>query len=237
MVTEQLSDLQQKILKHFFECTVKNDTVSHISKEINSLQPAVFRSINSLIKENYLVKEKRAADGERIVKLTEKGAAAAILFNIPHSKAEDYLKKNNLASGLEILIDLFRDQNNKDLLLKKGVQYFLEKDWIRKTTLEEKEKMQLITFLLADLLIREKVKVKNNEVLKLINSFHLNSQWLITALQEKRRIIDLLINQLVKSNEVWVWKRSDLRPIDTWPLSKAENNSNFKEHELEKSVH
>ena len=193
-----------------------------------------------MINENYLVKEKRTTDGERIIKVTDKGAAAATLLGIPHSKARDYLKKKNLASGLKILLYLFREQDNQDLLLKKGAQYFLRKDWILKTSLEEKEKMQFFTFLLSDLYIREKFKARDNEALiKLINSFHLDSQWLIATLQEKRQIIDLLINQLEhRSNEPWVWKRSDLKTIDTWPLSKAENTNltDTKEHELKNSV-
>ena len=87
IITVQLSELQQRILKHFFACTEKTDTVSHISKEINSLQPAVFRSVNSLIKDNYLEKERKSG-GEKIVKLTDKGAATAVLLGIKYDKAE-----------------------------------------------------------------------------------------------------------------------------------------------------
>jgi DNA-binding MarR family transcriptional regulator len=195
MITEQLSELQQRILKHFFGCTEKTDTVSHISKEINSLQPAVFRSVDSLIKDGYLVKEKRS-DGEKIVKLTDKGAATAVLLGIRHDKAEHYLKESKAASGLSLLTDLFKEPNNKDLLLKKGVQFLLDKNWISRTTMEEKDKLQLVAFLLSDSLIREKFDSKDSHIMKFVDTFDLNIRWLLTALQEKQRGIDSLISQL-----------------------------------------
>ncbi|PWU79205.1 MAG: hypothetical protein DLM72_18665 [Candidatus Nitrosopolaris wilkensis] len=189
----QLSELQQRTLKHFFGCTERTDTVSHISKEINSLQPAVFRSVDSLIKDGCLVKETRC-DG-KIVKLTDKGAASAVLLGIRHDKAEHYLKENKLASGLQVLIDLFKEPNNKDLLLKKGVQFVLDND-IGWTTLEEKDKFQLIAFLLSDSLIREKFNSEDNDIMKFVDRFDLDIGWLVTALQEKQRTIDSLISQL-----------------------------------------
>src|SRR5215211_6029767 len=78
--TRQLSDLQQKILKHTIECTEKNESVSHISKELAALQPAVFRSIKSLIEEGYLKKERQYTEREKLLSLTEKGAAVAFFL-------------------------------------------------------------------------------------------------------------------------------------------------------------
>ena len=71
--SQELGYLQQEILKHFFTCREKTETVSHISKQVKSLQPAVFRSIASLIKQGYLVKEKDIKNVEKYLRLTPKG--------------------------------------------------------------------------------------------------------------------------------------------------------------------
>ncbi len=219
MITGQLSDLQQRILKHFFRCSQKMDTVSHISKEINSLQPAVFRSVESLIKDGYMVKEKRS-DGEKIVKLTDKGAATAVLLGIRHDKAEHYLKENKSASGLSLLIEFFKEPDNKDLLLKKGIQFLLDKDWIHRTTLEDKDKMQLIAFLLSDSLIRKKFDSENNDIMKFVDTFDLDIEWLLTALQEKQRTINSMISQLRDR-----MNKQEALPATIYPLANSNVDS------------
>src|SRR5215216_6389143 len=91
--TEQLSDLQQKILKHIVECAEKNESVSHISKELGALQPAVFRSIKSLIEEGYLQKEREYTEREKLLSLTEKGAAVAFLLAARHQEHRNKLSE------------------------------------------------------------------------------------------------------------------------------------------------
>jgi hypothetical protein len=49
--TIELGELQQKILKHIFECTSKSENVSHISKSLSLAQPTVFKSVQSLLQE------------------------------------------------------------------------------------------------------------------------------------------------------------------------------------------
>ena len=43
-----LGNFEQKILRHLFECKEKDESASHISRQLDTLQPAVFRSIKSL---------------------------------------------------------------------------------------------------------------------------------------------------------------------------------------------
>ena len=77
-----LGRLQQKILRHFFECKEKDESASHISRELDTLQPAVFRSIKSLISEGYLTKVEGYRGGEKLINLTPKGAADCTLLEI-----------------------------------------------------------------------------------------------------------------------------------------------------------
>ena len=198
---EKLSILQQQILKHFFNCKQEMENVSHISKEVNALQPAVFRSIQSLIDDGYIVKESSSTHGEKSVRLTDKGAATGLLLGASYDKVENYLKESRVASGLQLLVELFKEQDNRDLLLKKGAQFLLDRDWIHKGTLGEKDKMQLIAFLLSDSRVREGFDWKDDDIIELVDAFHLNIRLLLTVLQEKQLIINSLIDRLTAKLE------------------------------------
>jgi DNA-binding MarR family transcriptional regulator len=96
----RLGKAQEKILKHFFECDIiVPEGVSHISKSINLLQPSVHRSVSSLIKNKYLVKEKGRTrkkgkkSFEKALYVTDKGAAAAVVIGITLDQLENYYKK------------------------------------------------------------------------------------------------------------------------------------------------
>jgi hypothetical protein len=151
-IREQLSDLQQKILKHFFECPESNENISHISKEINALQPAVFRSIKSLIDNNYLMKHKEFTDGGKTVTLTEKGAAVAVLLGISYDQVKNYLNKDPSPSlfNLHTLFDLIREPDKKDHLLQRAVEFLIKKNLYYPNKLGEREKLDLIAYLFAD---------------------------------------------------------------------------------------
>lgn len=96
----RLGKAQEKILKHFFECEIiAPEGVSHISKSVNLLQPSVHRSVSSLIKNKYLVKEdgrtrkKGRKSFEKALYVTDKGAAAAVVLGVTLDRLENYYKK------------------------------------------------------------------------------------------------------------------------------------------------
>lgn len=65
--------MQQKILKHLLECNNEDiESVSHIARTLHVHQPAAHRSVNALMKEEYLVKEKKYAQRAKGVTLTSK---------------------------------------------------------------------------------------------------------------------------------------------------------------------
>ena len=83
---QELGEVQKQILKHFFVCKKENkrpESVSHIAKELRVLQPSVYRSVNLLIKEKYLLKENEFTrkSGQKYVErdliVTGKGAATS----------------------------------------------------------------------------------------------------------------------------------------------------------------
>jgi hypothetical protein len=78
---EHLRDLQQKILKHLLGCNNEGvESSSHIARTLHAHQPAVHRSVNALMKKEYLVKEKKCVQWAKSVILTSKGATAAVLL-------------------------------------------------------------------------------------------------------------------------------------------------------------
>src|SRR5919112_2195718 len=77
--TTELGELQQRILKHIFECTSKSENANHIAKSLGLAQATVFKSIQSLLQENYLESEQKAKRTEKTLTLSDKGAAAAVV--------------------------------------------------------------------------------------------------------------------------------------------------------------
>ena len=85
---QELGEVQKQILKHFFVCkeNKRPESVSHIAKELRVLQPSVYRSVNLLIKEKYLLKENEFTrkSGQKYVErdliVTGKGARRCLLY-------------------------------------------------------------------------------------------------------------------------------------------------------------
>src|ERR671923_315750 len=98
---QELGELQKQILKHFFVCKEdkRPESVSHIAKELKALQPSVYRSVDLLVKEKYVLKEDdfTRKSGQKYVErdliLTEKGAAAAVLLGISNDDIINYFKR------------------------------------------------------------------------------------------------------------------------------------------------
>ena len=196
--TEQLSDLQQKILKHILECKEKNESVSHISKKLGTLQPAVFRSIKSLIEEGYLKKEREYTEREKLLSLTEKGAAVAFLLGARHqehrNKLSEYFGKK-LGSNLRTLYQVvYREEpSNRESVINKAMEYWLKNNLFQ----QEKIDTHKLTILILEAALESKSALNQPEsIKKLIEKYGLDKNFIINALEEKRKAIDLLISEL-----------------------------------------
>jgi DNA-binding MarR family transcriptional regulator len=199
---EQLSNLQQKILKHIVECTHKNESVSHISRELNTLQPAVFRSVKSLIEEGYVKKEGDYTGRKKLLSLTEKGAAVSLLLA---DKNQDYLEKfnevlkeklneSNLPSPLQQVIYLLKEEpSNREAIANKAIEYWLKNNLFQKDKIDRNKWTYFFLNLVSesDGALRQLESVK-----KLIEKYGLDKSLIIKTLEEKKRAIDLLIDEL-----------------------------------------
>ena len=196
--SEQLSSLQQKILKHFFECAAIEETVSHISKEINTLQPAVFRSINSLINEKYLIKERGGSGVEKVIKLTEKGSAAAVILGVKYDKFEKYSYKQKTSSlfshQLQMLLNLVKEPDKKDILLKKAMEFFTKNNYFADGNFNKED---LWTIMVLQV-ISESINAFNDmkTIQEFVKKYNLDAKLLISKLEENRENIDSLLFRL-----------------------------------------
>src|SRR5215211_5259305 len=183
--TQQLTDLQQKILKHSIECTEKNESVSHISKELDTLQPAVFRSIKSLIEEGYVKKETDYTGREKLLRLTEKGAAVGFLLANKHQEywhQEDWEKLNeslekklnesNLHSSLQQFLSFLKEEpNNRESIINKALEY------MQKNNLFQQEKIDThkLTVLILEAALESNSALKQpKSIKKLIEKYGLD---------------------------------------------------------------
>jgi len=203
--TQQLSDLQQKILKHTNECTEKNESVSHISKELGALQPAVFRSIESLIEKGYLKKERDYTGREKLLSLTEKGAAVGFLLADIRQKfwhqeweklnesLEKKMNESNLHSPLQQLLSFLKEEpNNREPVINKALEYWL------KNSLFQREKIDThkLTMLILEALESNSALKQPKSIKKLIEKYGLDKNFIINVLEEKKKTIDLLLSEL-----------------------------------------
>jgi hypothetical protein len=148
----ELGEVQQKILKHFFECGEKLENVSHISKALGVLQPSVQRSVGELIKNHYLIRDTEYAKGKKQLLVTEKGAAAAIFLGINLDQLETFSKKHHLNASLSFLQNFkntFKNTEKRDLYIKKAVEFYLKNNLFeegnvrQRLTEEEKTRAKL----------------------------------------------------------------------------------------------
>ena len=83
------------------------------------MQPAVFRSIKSLINDGYLTKGEGYRGGEKPINLTPKGAASRHCW-VRRKQFENYINKNsnNPLSDLQIFLNSIRAPGKQDFYLR-----------------------------------------------------------------------------------------------------------------------
>ena len=148
----QLGELQQKILKHIFECKSESENVSHIAKVLRLKQPTVYESIQLLIKDKFLQSERQLhRRGEKKIQVTHKGAAIAVMLGMPFERLENYTRKHNpefFTFFLDACKKVTTTSQRRDLLIKMALEYalknnFFEQGYIREINAEETKRFQL----------------------------------------------------------------------------------------------
>jgi hypothetical protein len=127
--TKRLGELQQKILKHMFECTAETDNPNHIAKKLGIKQPTVYESVSLLMKDHYLKAEQKHKRGPKLLTLTDKGAAAAVLLGIDINEIRSYEKRRNSNLATEAFTyygKIITTPEKHMLIFKKAMMYALK---------------------------------------------------------------------------------------------------------------
>ncbi len=184
---DKLGELQTKILKHMLSCDARNETVSHISKEINALQPDVFRSTKVLIEEGIIEKTDISGGNKRILTLTDYGVAMAVLIGIKHKKLIEYLRPktdfnesaNERDKILDIIFQLGDHTTKEDIFLKMALEFMMTEGWYteEKKILTQEEKINLLTYLIPHLITETKFKANSiDNIVELIDKFGIDRE-------------------------------------------------------------
>jgi hypothetical protein len=201
----QLGELQQKILKHIFDCTSESETVSHIAKVLGFRQPTVYESIQSLIENKFLEPKKQLHKrGKRVLQVTHKGAAAAVMLGIPFETLENYTKKHDpefFTFFIQACKKITTTTQKRDLLIKMALEYalknnFFEDGYIREINAEETKKFQLY---MASEYVSSLSPATNIKDLKdFIDRYELDKEYLKALFLSQKNIFEKFLNELNK---------------------------------------
>jgi len=212
-----LGELQQKILIHLFERCNDVITGTYLAKEFKVKQPTIAKSVRALSKSRYVNIEKieSAINGEKSLRLTDKGAAAAIIigaafsdlsylsksYNIDHHDNQvvrfvkklvpDHLYYNRISyirAGIKYLFEVsfFDDKGELDAIIDYGYHYSINDHLV--------DKIILRIELEYSLYIREHISIG-----KFVSKYNINKDVLIHHLDSHRAYIDSLIADIKSS--------------------------------------
>ena len=147
--TVALGELQQRILKHIFECSEKLENVNHIAKSLGLAQPTVFKSVQSLLQENYLESEQKSKRTQKRLTLTDKGAAAAVLLGVSFDKFENYYERQRHPDirNLQSIKSMFKTPEKRDFMIKKAMEYAFKNNYFEGSTNKDQNLLILKKFL------------------------------------------------------------------------------------------
>jgi hypothetical protein len=196
----ELGELQQRILKHFFDCEgQQTETVSHLSRALGTAQPAVFKSVNLLIEQDYLIKDRKFRNGKKTLLVTDKGAAAAVVLGVSYDKFANYHIRLNRPNELQHLNNferLFRVPDRREFLVRKMSYYLLrnnlyEKGWTRWLSQNERK------LVLAYLSVEYNKAFGNVHTIKgLIDKYGIDKELVRHMFERDRKRIDSIIKRL-----------------------------------------
>ena len=147
--TKQLGDLQQKILKHIFECKSKIENATRIAKSLDLAQPTVRKSVESLIKEGYLSATQQHKRAEKVLTLSYIGAATVIASGVAFEQYEKWTRKldpKNIAA-VDHIKNTITDPYVRSFYIQKVMEYALKNNYfeggkVKNPTPLERTKMQ-----------------------------------------------------------------------------------------------
>jgi DNA-binding MarR family transcriptional regulator len=202
--TTALGELQQRILKHIFECSERSENVNHIAKSLRLAQPTVFKSVQSLLQENYLESEQKSKRTQKTLTLTDKGAAAAVLLGVSFDKFENYYKRQRHPDirNLQFIKSMFKTPEKRDLMIKKGMEYAFKNNYFDEgSTMKELSQEELKEFRIhmAMEYIKSLEPTSNIHNLKeFIERYQLDKEIMKEYLNKQKKFADMLLKELDK---------------------------------------
>jgi DNA-binding MarR family transcriptional regulator len=202
--TAELGELQQKILKHIFECTEKSENANHIAKSLRLAQPTVFKSVQSLLQENYLESEQKSKRREKTLTLTEKGAAAAVVkLGISFDGFENYYKRQGHSDieNLQNIKTIFKTPEKRDFMIKKAMEYAFKNNYFEGSTIRQRteEELKNLRLYMAMEYIKSLEPTSNIHNLKeFIDRYQLDKEIMKEYLNNQKKFADVLLKELNK---------------------------------------
>jgi DNA-binding MarR family transcriptional regulator len=201
----QLGELQQKILKHIFNCTADSENASHIAKALGLKQPTVYESVQSLIKDKFLQSKRQSHKrGEKVLQVTHKGAAAAVMLGISFENLENYTKKYDtefFTFFVQALKRITTTVQKRDLLIKMALEYalknnFFEQGYLREINAEETKKFQLYIASEYTSSLGPATNIKNLK--EFVDRYELDKEYLKAIFSYQKNIFEKFLNELSK---------------------------------------
>jgi hypothetical protein len=202
-----IGELQRRILKHFFECEDQiPETVNHIANSLSVVQPAVFKSVNLLIKAKYLVKDPQYKNGRKALVVTDKGAAASVVLGISYERLVNYFfnLSNQDASAARQLSyfkrfeNMFRIPDKREFLVRKMMEHLLrshkyDEAGFIKWPLSQGEIKLLLAYVSIEY---NKAFGKVSTIREFIDKYGMDKRFLKAMFEKDRKRIDSIIKQL-----------------------------------------
>lgn len=139
------------------------------------------------------MKEKDNKNVEKYLRLTPKGVACAALLGVTLEKLKTYEQQGRPLFSMQLLLEVIRDADKKDLLMHRAAEYILKNKFFDSNDSETRNRINLLAFLLADSAIRVD---QNLTLVELVKRFGLDTEFVRKALVNKKRNIELLLDEL-----------------------------------------
>ncbi|HEY7570096.1 MAG TPA: LysR family transcriptional regulator [Nitrososphaeraceae archaeon] len=188
----KLGSLQEKIIEHMVECPLESENTNHIGKALGLSQPAVFKSIQSLEKDNFILTKQEIHRGKRTLTLTDKGAAAALFSGNEKDNIYSYLQRHAPSSNILLLMSILKDLNDLD---SEWIKSFIESMLYQKQRINESGE-KIMKELIAALIVGPKNDYVDASKLRRILGAE-EKLWLIEALRNKVKYTNSIVNQLM----------------------------------------
>jgi DNA-binding MarR family transcriptional regulator len=198
----ELGELQREILLHMVVCADKSETVNHIAEHLHRAQPTIFKSIELLLEGNYVNAHQDYKRGPKILSLTDKGAATAIIAGADLNQFDSSSKKRPIeliAEGLRYVGNITTTSEKRNFMIQKAMDYALknnlfEEGYMKQMTEEEGKK--LIRYIMIEYLNSLGPASNIKTVEQFLDRYQLNKDFLKIFLTQQKLAIDSLLKKL-----------------------------------------